>query len=106
MVHAWQNGWGIDPNVFRQRLQYAYRTMKETGRIMMDTIQGNSRRIHDKLTDWSEVFRGERIIRDRTTGWESSTDIGWVNETVDELNRAAGFEKYEQVPLREWLRGR
>ncbi|MFQ5982938.1 MAG: hypothetical protein ACE5KS_06150 [Woeseiaceae bacterium] len=106
MMHSWQSGWRIDPRVFQARLNAAYRTMRETHQIMMQTMQGSSQRVHDKLSDWSEVFRGQRIVRDRTTGWEFTTDTGWANRTVDELNRRAGWQKYEQIPLGDWWGGR
>ena len=76
--------------------------MRETSRIYNEAYQNRQKTFDNSLADWSEVFRGTRTVRDTRTGEEGQTDIGWVNETVNRLNERAGYERYEQIPLRQY----
>jgi len=104
MIRIWQSGWHIDPRVFRQRLQRAYQSMRETNRLISDAAQYRNRVFEDARADWTEVFRGERMVLDAHTGEYHFTDIGWANQTVEHLNTRAGYERFVQIPLREFNR--
>lgn len=102
MLEAWQKGWNINPEVFRQRLDNAFRTMKETHRIMNRTIRNQQQTFDNARADWTEVFRGTRTVRDTRLQEDWQTDIGWVDETVQQLNERAGYQRFEQIPLRDF----
>lgn len=100
MMEAW-GGWRVDPAVFRRRLQQAYRTMQETHRLLSQTHEARNRALESSLADWTEAFRGTRVVEDRETGERRDFDIGWVDEQVEFLNERAGYERFRQIPLRE-----
>lgn len=100
MMEAW-GGWRVNPAVFRQRLQRAYRTMRETHRLLTEAAETRSRSFDRSLADWTEVFRGSRVVEDTRTGERTDLDIGWVDRQVERLNEAAGYERYRQIPLRD-----
>ena len=104
MMQIWQGGWHIDPRVFRQRLQRAYQSMRETSRLINGAARYRERVFEDARADWTEVFRGERMVLDTKMGEYHFTDIGWVNQTVERLNERAGYERFVQIPLREFNR--
>ncbi len=104
MMRIWQSGWRIDPRVFQRRLQQAYRDMQETSRLISEAAQYRERVFEDARADWTEVFRGERMVLDTRMGEYHFTDIGWVDETVQRLNEQAGYERFVQIPLREFNR--
>jgi hypothetical protein len=106
MMESWQRGWNIDPQVFQDRLQGALQTMRETHEIWRQGNAGTQRVMDDAQADWTEAFRGTRVVRDLATGEEGSVDLGWVDQTVDRLNEREGWNRYEPIPLRDWYRGR
>jgi hypothetical protein len=102
MWEIWSS-WEVSPEVHRKRLQDALASMTEVGRIISQDDSGARREA--AMYDWTEVFRGDAVVRDVVTGEEGTANVGWINETVNALNEAAGYPRYEHVPLREWWQG-
>ncbi|MFQ5708941.1 MAG: hypothetical protein ACE5HO_15900 [bacterium] len=103
MLQAWSN-WNVNPQVFQERLNRAISSMKQTYRLLNEANQYRQRTFDNTLADWTEVFRGTRIVRDTRTGEQAHTDIGWVDQTVQALNERAGYQRFEQIPLRAFNR--
>jgi hypothetical protein len=101
MTEAWASGWHIEPNVFRERLQSALKSMRETHRLLSGAHATRTQRFDDCLADWTEVFRGDRIVRDTFLREDTPVDIGWSRQVVDKLNERAGYERYVEIPLRQ-----
>jgi hypothetical protein len=105
MLEIW-GSWEVDPRIFEERLQRAWSAMQEINRILNESHAQSQQSSANAMYDWNEVFRGDAIFGDLRTGEEGTTATGWVNETIDALNQAAGYERLEYVPLRDWWQGR
>lgn len=101
MAEAWASGWHIDPKVFRERLQSALQSMRETHRLLTEAHATRTRAFDDCLADWTEVFRGDRVVRDTFLQEDRPVDIGWSRQIVDKLNERTGYQRYVEIPLRE-----
>ena len=100
MMQAW-SAWNVNPQVFQRRLNHALNSMQETHRLLSEANEYRQKTFDNTLADWTEVFRGSRIVRDTRTGKDHYTDIGWVDQTVQHLNERAGYQRFEQIPLRD-----
>ena len=98
MWEMWKS-WSVNQAVFRERMDNALKSMRETYRIMQD-IHDNQTRTYDNTNyAWSETFRGVTMIEDITTRSRAEVDTNHVDWWVDELNRR-GYP-VRIVPLRE-----
>jgi len=89
-------------HVHRERLEDAMTKLREAGEIWRQTTQARQRSIERSHADWTEAFRGTRIIQDTHTGERADVDLGYAGDIVRKLNdREPG--RYREVPLRELL---
>jgi hypothetical protein len=93
--------WSVNPAVFRERMDAALRSMRETTRILMETNE-NTRRTYDNVNHaWSQVIRGVTTVENVVTRVRTDVDTNVVNRVVEDLN-AQGYN-YRVVPLPELI---
>jgi hypothetical protein len=98
MWAIWKS-WSVNPAVFRERMDAAIRSMRETTRILQEA-NDYQRRTNDNVNmAWSQYIRGVTTIENVTTRTRSDVDTNVVNRVVEELN-AQGYN-YRVVPLPE-----
>lgn len=98
MWEIWKS-WSVNPAVFRERMDAALRSMRETTRILMETNE-NTRRTYDNVNHaWSQVIRGVTTVENVVTRVRTDVDTNVVNRVVEDLN-AQGYN-YRVVPLPE-----
>jgi len=100
MMKVWES-WAVNPEVFRKRLRSAMRAMQETNQMLNEAAEHRMKSFEEGLVDWSEVFRGDRAVKDTLTGETKYTDIGWARKRAEKLNELAGYKRFEEIPLRE-----
>jgi len=54
--------------------------------------------MHD---NWTEAFRGTRVVEDTRTGTRGDVNLGYSTEIVRRLNQQEGYERYRVIPLQE-----
>jgi hypothetical protein len=75
----------------------------EAGEIWRQTTLARQRSFERSHADWTEAFRGTRIIRDTHTGEQADVDFGYARDLARTLNeREPGRSR--EVPLRERIR--
>jgi hypothetical protein len=88
-------------HIVRERLDSAMRSSREANDIMWQTIQ-NRNRAQDRMhADWTEAFRGTRIVEDTRTGRWHDADLAYSGDTVRRLNEREGYDRYREIPLRD-----
>lgn len=102
MLKIWES-WSVNPDVFRKRLQNAMRAMQETNRMITEAADYRMKTFEKGLVDWTEVFRGDRAVKDTLTGEMKYTDIGWAKKQVEKLNELQGYNRYKEIPLRDLM---
>jgi len=101
MWAMWKS-WSVNQSVFRERMDNALRSMRETFQIMQD-IHNNQQRAYDNANfGWDETIRGVTMIEDISTGSRTEVDTNHVDWWVNELNRRGYVVR--QVPLNELVR--
>lgn len=95
---VWKS-WSVNPAVFRERMDAAMQSMRETSRILQETNE-NTRRTYDNVNHaWSQVIRGVTTVENVVTRTRTDVDTNVVNRVVEDLN-AQGYN-YRVVPLPE-----
>jgi hypothetical protein len=89
-------------HVYRERLADATTKLREAGEIWRQSTQARQQSIERSHADWTEAFRGTRIIQDTHTGERADVDLGYARDLVHALNRREP-DRYREVPLRELL---
>jgi hypothetical protein len=51
--------------------------------------------------NWTEAFRGTRIVEDTRTGQWRDVDLAYSADTVRRLNEREGYPRYREIPLRD-----
>ena len=98
LVAMWKS-WGVSQAVFRERMDAALRSMKETYRIMQE-IHDNQSRTHDNVNyAWDQTIRGVTMIEHVTTGARGEVNTNDAQSIVDEMNRQ-GYH-FRVVPINE-----
>jgi hypothetical protein len=88
-------------HIVRERLDSAMRSSREANDIMWQTIQ-NRNRAQDRMhANWTEAFRGTRIVEDTRTGQWRDVDLAYSADTVRRLNEREGYPRYLEIPLRD-----
>jgi hypothetical protein len=88
-------------HVVRERLENAMNSLRQAGEIYRQTIQ-NRNRAQDRMhADWTEAFRGTRIVEDTRTGRWHDADLAYSGDTVRRLNEREGYDRYREIPLRD-----
>jgi len=98
MWEMWRS-WTVNPAVFRERMDSALRSMRETFRILQET-NANTQRTYDRTNlAWSQTIRGVTTIENTVSGWRGDVETRHVDEVVRQLNEN-GYQ-YRVVPLPE-----
>jgi hypothetical protein len=98
MWEIWKS-WSVNPAVFRERMDDAIRSMRETTRILLETNE-NTRRTYDNVNHaWSQVIRGVTTVENVVTRIRTDVDTNVVDRLVEDLN--AQGHNYRVVPLPE-----
>ena len=76
-------------------------SLRQAGEIYRQTIQ-NRNRAQDRMhANWTEAFRGTRIVEDTRTGRWHDVDLAYSADTVRRLNEREGSPRYREIPLRD-----
>jgi hypothetical protein len=97
LLEIWQS-WKVSDHVFRQRLQSALQSMRETHRILQEANQ-YTREVYDRANAaWSDYIRGKRTIVNPQTGEKQEVEAWKADDIVNGLNQKEGYNKWEVVP--------
>lgn len=100
MWAMWKS-WSVNPAVFRERMDAALQSMRETHRLLRETHE-NTQRIYDRVNHaWSQTIRGVTTIENTGTGWRGDVDTNYVDRLVRGLNEQGG--DWRIVPMRDLL---
>ncbi len=88
-------------HVVRERLANAMNSLRQAGEIYRQTIQNRNRAQDRAHANWTEAFRGTRIVEDTRTGQWRDVDLAYSADTVRRLNERAGYDRYREIPLRD-----
>jgi hypothetical protein len=88
-------------HIVRERLDNARRSSQEANDIMWQTIQNRNRAQDRAHANWTEAFRGTRIVEDTRTGRWHDVDLAYSADTVRRLNEREGYDRYREIPLRD-----
>ncbi len=101
MWAMWKS-WSVNPAVYRERMDAALKSMRETWAIMQESHE-HTQRVYDNVNEaWSETIRGVTTVEDRDTGRRSQVDTNHVDKVVELLNEK-GY-RYRVVPTQELVR--
>jgi len=98
LVAMWKS-WGVSQAVFRERMDSALRSMRETYKIMQEAHDYQTKTYDNINFGWDETIRGVTMIEDvagQRRGEVSTQNAQWI---VDEMNRQ-GYN-FRIVPLNE-----
>ena len=100
LVAMWKS-WGINQAVFRERMDAALRSMRETFRIMQE-VHDTRQKAYDRANlAQDETIRGVTMIEDVTDHARGEVDTSNAQWIVDEANRR-GYN-FRIVPLAELI---
>lgn len=100
MWAMWKS-WNVNPAVFRERMDAALQSMRETSRLISETY-ANTQRTYDRVNHaWSQTIRGVTTIEHIGTGWRGDVDTNYVDRLVRDLNQQ-GWD-WRIVPMRDLL---
>ncbi len=99
LVRIWNSALTAQ-HVIQERLDNALNSLREAGEIWRQSTQNRQQAEQRMADDWTEVFRGTRVIEDTRTGTRVDASIGYSTEIVDLLNRQSPG-RYREIPLRE-----
>jgi hypothetical protein len=93
--------WKVSDHVFRQRLTNALNSMKETHRIYQQVNRDRQDAQDRSNRAWSHVIRETWVYEDRETGRRYEVPHAQLRAHIERKNRAAGYERYHEVPYRD-----
>jgi hypothetical protein len=94
--------WSVNPAVFRERMDAALQSMRDTYRILQES-HDNTQRTYDNVnTAWDQVIRGVTTVENVVTQRRADVDTNSVDRVVRDLNEQ-GYQ-YRVVPLPELVR--
>jgi hypothetical protein len=100
MWAMWKS-WSVNPAVFRERMDAALKSMRETSRLIQET-NANTQRTYDRTNlAWDQTIRGVTTIEDTVTRRRGDVNTQYVDEVVGVLNQN-GYN-YRIVPLPELI---
>jgi hypothetical protein len=88
-------------HVLRERIQGAAQSLREARDIWWQTTQNRSQSQDRMNANWTEAFRGTRIVEDTRTGQWRDVDLAYSADTVRRLNEREGYPRYREIPLRD-----
>jgi hypothetical protein len=88
-------------HVIAEALQRAARSQRESHDIWWDATR-NQERARDRMaSNWTEAFRGTRIVQDTQTGARHDVNLAYSADLVRRLNQGEGYDRYREIPLWE-----
>ena len=101
MWEMWKS-WSVNPAVFRERMDAALRSMRETYKIIQ-SVHDNQQRTYDNVnTAWDQVIRGVTTVEDIVTRERVDVDTNNVQYIIRRMNEE-GYQVRE-VPVPELVR--
>lgn len=88
-------------HVINEVLQRARRSQQEAHDIWWDATRSQDRARERMHNNWTEAFRGTRVVEDTRTGARSDVNLGYSAEIVRRLNQQEGYDRYREIPLRD-----
>ncbi|MBN1352928.1 hypothetical protein JXJ21_26295 [candidate division KSB1 bacterium] len=96
--------WKTSSKVFQQRIDDALKSMSETNRNYQQAMQERDRVMEDTFSDWDEYIRGYRYIEDTNDDGLYQVNLHLAQPLVQKLNDDLGYQRYREVPMREFNR--
>jgi hypothetical protein len=98
LVEMWKS-WSVNPAVYRERMDAALKSMRETFKIMQEA-NAYRQHVYDNTNyAWDETIRGVTMIEDTVTRERAEVDTNYARKIVDEANRQ-GYQ-WREVPIGE-----
>ena len=88
-------------HVLRERIQGAAQSLREARDIWWQTNQERSQAQTRINANWTEAFRGTRIVEDTRTGRWHDVDLAYSGDAIRRLNEREGYPRYRDIPLRD-----
>ena len=86
MVAIWKS-WGINQAVFRERMDAALKSMRETFQIMQSIHDNQTRTYANANQAWDETIRGVTTIQNTVTGARAQVNTGDAQGIMNQLNQ-------------------
>jgi hypothetical protein len=99
LVRIWNSALTAQ-HVIQERLDNALNSLREAGEIWRQSTQNRRQAEQRMADDWTEVFRGTRVVEDTRTNTRTDVPIGYSTEIVNHLNLQSPG-RYREIPLRE-----
>jgi len=96
--------WKTSDAVFQQRIDNALKSLNEANQIYQQAMQERERVMEDAFSDWDEYIRGYRYIEDTDNNRLSPVDLHLAQPLVEKMNHDLGYQRYREVPMREFNR--
>lgn len=96
MWAIWKS-WSINPSVFRECMDAALRSMRETTQIIQDMNRSRSHAFDNANYGWDECIRGVTMIEDIESHERAEVDTNHVDWWLEQFNRR-GYN-VRKVPL-------
>jgi hypothetical protein len=88
-------------HVIQERLDNALNSLREAGEIWRQSTENRNQALNRIHNNWTEAFRGTRVVEDTRTGTRYDVNLGYSTEIVQRLNQQEGSERYREIPLRD-----
>jgi hypothetical protein len=99
LVRIWNSALTAQ-HVIQERLDNALNSLREAGEIWRQTTQNRQQAEQRMADNWTEAFRGTRVVEDTRTGTRAHVPLGDSAEIVERLNRHSPG-RYREIPLRD-----
>jgi hypothetical protein len=87
-------------HVLQGRINGAVKSMQEAADMQYQGYRRQQQSDDRRFDNWSEAFRGTRIVEDTHTGTHATVDLGISTDIVRKLNEQEPG-RYREIPLRE-----
>jgi hypothetical protein len=88
-------------HVTQERLDNALNSLREAGEIWRQSTENRNQALNRMHNNWTEAFRGTRVVEDTRTGTRHDVSLGYSAEIVQRLNQQEGYDRYREIPLRD-----
>jgi hypothetical protein len=100
LMEVWKS-WKVSDHVYRQRLDKAMQSMKETYRLYQSANDYRQKVMSRALDDFSEYVRGTSIVYDFRRDEYSVNSTYGLDRLIERLNEREGHVRYRIVPLKD-----
>lgn len=93
--------WRVASSVYQERIEKSFADLKEVGRII-DQVHDERQKSLDAIhADWTEYNTDTTRVADLEVGELYDAPLYDINRLVAGLNKAAGYQRYQHIPLRD-----